>query len=121
MKKTIETKSKTNLDNYSSLRVKLATKEAAMKILDAANKKDYGRKVSMEDLVTLAINNVTKEGVEILQKQSLRNKDRQDIMRQIYCKKIKKVTEDEFIGVTMSDGYFQFMKDNKTEFKKMGI
>ena len=107
MKNKSETKTKNKLNDYSSLRVKVATKDSAIKILENANKKEFGRRISMEELVNLALQNVTEENIEVLQKKSLRNKDRQDILRQIYCKKVKKVSEDEFIGVTMSDGYFQ--------------
>ena len=121
MKNKSEAKTKNNLNNYSSLRVKVVTKDSAMKILENANKKEFGRKVSMDELVNLALNNVTKEDIELLQKKSLRNKDRQDILRQIYCKKVKKVSEDEFIGVTMSDSYFQFLKDNRDEFERLGV
>ncbi|MBT3979732.1 MAG: hypothetical protein HOE90_00185 [Bacteriovoracaceae bacterium] len=121
MKTINESKSKNKSDNYSSLRVKLATKNNAMKILENVNKKDFGMKVSMDELINLSLKNVTKDDIELLQKKSLRNKDRQNIVRQIYCRKVKKVTEDEFIGVTMKDGYFQFLKENMIELEKLGI
>jgi len=121
MKNNNETKNKKNAESFTSLRVKKGTKDDALKILESINKKDFGRKVSIDDLVTKVLENVTKEDIQLLQKNSLRNKDRQTIVHQFYCKKVKKVSEDEFIGVTMSDGYFQFLKDNRKEFEKLGV
>jgi hypothetical protein len=102
MKKQNETNKNKNANNFSSLRVKKGTKDDALKILEAINKKDFGRKVSIDDLVTKALENVTKEDIELLQRKSLRNKDRQAIVHQFYCKKVKKVSEDEFIGITVT-------------------
>lgn len=121
MKNNNETKNKKNTESFTSLRVKKGTKDDALKILESVNKKDFGRKVSIDDLVTKALEKLTKEDIQLLQKKSLRNKDRQAIVHQFYCKKVKKVSEDEFIGVTMSDGYFQFLKDNREEFEKLGV
>lgn len=82
---------KKNTESFTSLRVKKGTKDDALKILESINKKDYGRKVSIDDLVTKALENVTKEDIELLQRKSLRNKDRQAIVHQFYCKKVEKV------------------------------
>ena len=113
MKKQNETNKNKNTNFFSSLRVKKGTKDNALKILETINKKDFGRKVSIDDLVTKALENVTKEDIELLQRKSLRNKDRQAIVHQFYCKKVKKVSEDEFIGITMSSDYFDFLEKNK--------
>ncbi|MFT6630976.1 MAG: hypothetical protein ACJAS4_000922 [Bacteriovoracaceae bacterium] len=121
MKKQNETNKNKNTNFFSSLRVKKGTKDNALKILDTINKKDFGRKVSIDDLVTKALENVTKEDIELLQRKSLRNKDRQAIVHQFYCKKVKKVSEDEFIGITMSSDYFDFLEKNKADLQNLGI
>ncbi len=121
MKNNNETKNKKNVEPFTSLRVKKGTKNDALKILESINKKDFGRKVSIDDLVTKALENVTKEDIQLLQKNSLRNKDRQAIIHQYYCKKVIKVSEDEFIGLTMSSDYFSFLEDNKFELGTLGV
>lgn len=121
MKNKNELNSKKGNDNFSSLRVKTKTKSRALKLLESANKKEFGRKVSIDDLITIALENVSKEQVQLLQKKSLRNKDRQAIVYQFYCKKVNKITEDEFIGVTMSPEYFTFLDVNKRELSRLGI
>ena len=121
MKKQNETNKNKNTNIFSSLRVKKETKDNALKILEIINKKDFGRKVSIDELVTKALENVTKEDIELLQRSSLRNKDRQAIVYQLYCKKVKKVSEDEFIGITMSSGFFSFLNENKVELESIGV
>lgn len=121
MKKNNVTKNKNNTESFTSLRVKKGTKDDALKILESINKKDFGRKVSIDDLVTKALEKVTKEDIQLLQRNSLRNKDRQTIIHQYYCKKVKKVSEDEFIGLTMSSDYFNFIEQNKLELENLGI
>lgn len=121
MKNNSETKNKKNIESFSSLRVKKGTKDNALKILESINKKDFGRKVSIDDLVTKALENVTKEDIQLLQKKSLRNKDRQAIIHQFYCKKVKKVSEDEFIGLTLLSDYFDFLENNRSELQNLGV
>ncbi len=113
MKNNNETKNKKNVESFTSLRLKKGSKDHVLKILESINKKDSGRKVSIDDLVTKALENVTKEDIQLLQRNSLRNKDRQVIIHQLYCKKAKKVSEDEFMGITMSSDYFSFLEKTR--------
>lgn len=106
---------KTKNDGFSALRVSSPTKESAIKLLISANKKEYGRKITVDDLVLLALSKISKEDIALLQKKSLRNKDRQTIIYRYYCKNVKKVTEDEFIGITMTPDYFSFLNEHLTE------
>ncbi len=121
MKKQNEINKNKNTNIFSSLRVKKGTKDNALKILETINKKDFGRKVSIDDLVTKALENVTKEDIELLQRKSLRNKDRQAIVHQFYCKKVKKVSEDEFIGITMSSDFITFIAKHSYELSNLGV
>lgn len=121
MKEQNETNKNKNTKFFSSLRVKKATRDNALKILETINKKDFGRKVSIDDLVTKALENVTKEDIELLQRKSLRNKDRQAIVHQFYCKKVKKVSEDEFIGITMSCDFITFIEKHSYELSNLGV
>lgn len=106
---------KTKNDGFSALRVSSATKDSAIKLLISANKKEHGRKITVDDLVSLALAKISKEDLASLQKKSLRNKDRQAIIYQYYCKKVNKVSEDEFIGITMTPDYFSFLNDHLGE------
>ena len=120
MKKQNETNKNKNANNFSSLRVKKGTKDDALKILEAINKKDFGRKVSIDNLVTKALENVTKEDIELLQRKSLRNKDRQAIIYQLYCKKVKKISEDEFIGFFISGSLNHFLREHEGKLIEYG-
>lgn len=74
MKTKNEVKNNINLNQYSSLRVKITSKTNAMKFLENVNKKRFGRKVSIDELVSLAFENVTNEDIELLQRKSLRKR-----------------------------------------------
>ncbi len=121
MKKQNETNKNKNTNIFSSLRVKKGTKDNALKILETINKKDFGRKVSIDNLVTKALENVTKEDIELLQRKSLRNKDRQAIIYQLYCKKVKKISEDEFIGFFISGSLNHFLREHEGKLIEYGI
>ena len=121
MKNNNETKNKKNTESFTSLRVKKGTKDDALKILESINKKDFGRKVSIDDLVTKALEKVTKEDIQLLQRNSLRNKDRQAIIHQYYCKKVKKVSEDEFIGFFISGSLNHFISENEEQLSEYGV
>ena len=121
MKNNNETKNKKNTESFTSLRVKKGTKDDALKILESINKKDFGRKVSIDDLVTKALEKVTKEHIQLLQRNSLRNKDRQAIIHQYYCKKVKKVSEDEFIGFFISGSLNHFISENEEQLSEYGV
>ena len=121
MKKQNETNKNKNTNIFSSLRVKKGTKDNALKILETINKKDFGRKVSIDNLVTKALENVTKEDIELLQRKSLRNKDRQEIIYQLYCKKVKKISEDEFIGFFISGSLNHFLREHEGKLIEYGI
>ncbi len=121
MKKQNETNKNKNTNIFSSLRGKKGTKDNALKILETINKKDFGRKVSIDNLVTKALENVTKEDIELLQRKSLRNKDRQAIIYQLYCKKVKKISEDEFIGFFISGSLNHFLREHEGKLIEYGI
>ena len=108
-------------NNLSALRVKHSTKLIADRLLETANKKEFGRKISTDELIKLALEKVTKEDLKLLQNGSLKNRDRQTIVHQFYCKKVKKISEDEFIGFTMSSNYQPFLERNKTELSCLGV
>ena len=106
----IKGKSATKL---KSIRIRSESKDRALDILNTANKKKLGRKIKVEDLFDIAIGLVTDDHIKELQSKSLTNKNRQEILRQKYIETMGPITEDEFIGFTMSPDFSVFMETHK--------
>lgn len=94
-------KYKVKTDN---LRVKRETKKRIQNELASINRKDFGKPVTADDLVALAITLVQPFHLEQLKERSLSNKDRMEKKYQEYCAAHGKVSKDEFIGILLAGG-----------------
>lgn len=84
-----------------SLRVKRETKKRIQTELAALNRKDFGRKITADDLVALAIGLVESQHLDALRERSLSNRDRLEKKYQEYCASHGKVSKDEFLGLLL--------------------
>ena len=84
-----------------SLRVKRETKKRIIIDLANLNKKDFGKTVSPDQYVSLAISLLKPEHLQLLKDQSLSNKDKMEQRYLEYCSKNGKVTRDEYIGILL--------------------
>lgn len=98
---TTSKKSKIKTDN---LRVKRDTKKKIQVELAAINRKDFGRPVTTDDYVALAITLLQPAHLEQLKERSLSNRDRMEKRYQDYCASHGKVSKDEFIGILLAAG-----------------
>ena len=98
---TVTKRAKLKTDN---LRVRRETKKKIQTELAALNRKDFGRKVTTDDYIQLAISLVKPEHTDTLKERTLSNKDRMEKRYQEYCVAHGKVSKDEFIGVLLSSG-----------------
>ena len=98
---TATKRAKLKTDN---LRVRRETKKKIQVELAALNRKDFGRKVTTDDYVQLAISLVKPEHLGSLKERTLSNKDRMEKRYQEYCAAHGKVSKDEFIGVLLASG-----------------
>ena len=100
---TAQTSKKTKLKT-DSLRVKRETKKKIQTEVAVINRKDFGRLVTPDEYVALAITLIKPEHLEQLKERSLSNKDRLEKRYHDYCAANGKVSKDEFIGVLLSAG-----------------
>jgi hypothetical protein len=96
----------------TSIRVRQATKSAALAKLKEINQKQLGRKIKPDELLCFAINRLTDEDVKALQEMSLSNEDRKAKMRQRYVEIHGPISEDEFTGFTFTPEFQTFLADN---------
>ncbi len=95
-----------------STRLSPETLKKANRILQLANKKSHGRKVKIDQVLNLAFDLVTDAHIKTLQAQSLKNSDRQEILRKKYSAIHGPVSMEDFIGITMTPAYFDFLKEH---------
>lgn len=98
---TKKTKPKSGTD---SLRVRRETKKRILAELGILNKKDFGKPVTPDQYVNLAISLLRPEHLQSLREQSLSNKDRMEKRYVDYCSEQGKVSRDEFIGILLGHG-----------------
>lgn len=96
--------SKARLVNATTvlIRVKRETKKWVLAELAKLNKKDFGRKIRCDDLISLAMSLVKDHHLKELQNTSLSNADRLELQYREYVKKHGPLTKDEFLGVILS-------------------
>jgi len=110
-KKTMKTNTQQS-DKMKSVRVRLETQKKAKRILSAANNKGTGRSVKVDELLSLSLDLVTEEHIKVLQERSLTNANRQELLRRKYSELYGPVTPEEYIGVTLTPAYFDFLKEH---------
>jgi len=98
IKTVSKTKAKPGTD---SLRVKRETKKRVKAELAILNKKEFGRPITPDQLVALALNLIKPEHLQMLKEQSLTAKDRFNQRYLEYCDKNGKVSEDEFLSTLL--------------------
>jgi DNA-binding FadR family transcriptional regulator len=114
--KTNKSKSKNKADSCA-IRVSPQAKKSAEGLLQKANKKTRGRKIKMPELVALALEKVTDEDIQQLQRASWTRHDEMEVWRSIYSKKNGTLSKDDFLGVLMSPEWPEFMNQHKQEFE----
>lgn len=95
-----------------SARLNVETIKKINLILDTANKKSLGRKIKIDQLLMKAVDLLTETQIKELQEASLTNSDRQEILRKKYSELYGFVTEEEFIGFTLTAAYFEFLREH---------
>ncbi len=95
-----------------SMRLSIATVSKAERILQLVNTKAAGRNIKIDQLFNISLDAVTEIQIQELQSRSLTHSDRQEILRQKYSELHGPTTSEEFIGVTMTPAYFDFLKEH---------
>jgi hypothetical protein len=95
---------KAKLVRTDNVRIRRETKKKILTDLAALNKKDFGRKITVDDYVQLAIALIRPDQLERLKEQSLSNRDRMELKYKEYCAAHGKVSKDDYIGILLSTG-----------------
>ncbi|MGE3680268.1 MAG: hypothetical protein AB7G93_00990 [Bdellovibrionales bacterium] len=98
-------------NKMKSKRLSLEILNKADRALRLANQKSAGRKIKLDELLGFALDLVNEDHIKKLQDRSLKNSDRQEILRKKYSELYGPVSPEEFIGVTMTSAYFEFLKE----------
>lgn len=83
------------------IRVKKDTKKRILAELAKINKKEFGRKVQPDSLITLLLGLLKSEHIQVLQESSLTNEDRFERHYVEYVKHNGPTTKDQFLGALM--------------------
>ena len=94
--KAQETTSNKKNYNFTSIRVKDGTKEAVNKFLAKVNKTEDCGKVTSDLLINFFLEKVTKEDVDMLQKQALTWSHEERYLRKLWEKKRSRVSDDQW-------------------------
>ena len=96
-------KSSSKKVNTIGIRVDKNTKRQIARILDKINKKQFGKRVKTNQLISLALNLVTEEHYKQLQEQSLSNADKLEQKYRKFVSENGAISKDEFIGKLLSE------------------
>ncbi len=84
--------------DHSTVRVSRETRKRLLSDLAKVNKKDFGKLVRADALLTFALSFVRPEHLQQLQEESLSHRDRLDRDYQAYAAKHGPITTDEYLG-----------------------
>lgn len=101
---------KTDAKSFT-VRISGETKKVAEDFLKLANKKIYGRKVRLSELLEFAVKLVGEDHVRLLQERSLSSDDRKELMRQKYIKTRGPISKVEFTDFQMTAAYIDFLSE----------
>ena len=87
---------------HSAIRVRKETRKRVLADLARANKKDFGKKVRVDELIALAVSLVTPEHIQQLQEGSLSNADRLERDYRAYVAEHGHVSKDVYLGKRLS-------------------
>ncbi|MEN9722871.1 MAG: hypothetical protein RJB38_857 [Pseudomonadota bacterium] len=87
---------------YTAIRVRKELKRQIESGLERLNKKDFGRRIRMEDYLGLVLTLLTDEHIARLQEASLSNSDRLERDYREYVTQHGQITRDEYLGKRLS-------------------
>lgn len=84
-----------------SLRVMKETKKKILGELNNLNKKEFGKPVTPDQYVSLAISLLRPEHLKLLQEQSLTARDRFEQRYREYCGQNGKISKDDYLATLL--------------------
>lgn len=86
------------------IRVKKSTARSVKALLTKLNRKNYGRKVVTEDIISLAISKLDNVDFEQIQESTYSSSDRLEIQFKKYCQEHGQVSKEQFLDALMRAG-----------------
>jgi hypothetical protein len=91
---------------HGAIRVRKETRKRVLAELAKVNKKDFGKKVHMDELIVLAVSRITPEDVLSLQEQSLSHADRLERDYRAYVAENGHISKDIYLGKRLTGAIF---------------
>ncbi|MBT4761078.1 MAG: hypothetical protein HOO06_05210 [Bdellovibrionaceae bacterium] len=99
---TIENKKQTKLSskklNTAGVRVNKETRRDLTRLVDKINKKQFGKRVKISEVIALAITLVGEKHIQLLQQSSLSNADKIEMQYKDYIRQNGSISKDDFLG-----------------------
>lgn len=85
-----------------ALRLGTDSSDVLQKLKDKANKKDFGKRIRVDQIVRLGLSLIEPKHLEDLQRSSVSNEDRVKALLRTYVEKRKSMTREEFWGLMLA-------------------
>ena len=95
-------KTKAAAVSTAPIRVKRETKRRLLAELAKVNKKDFGKKVRVDDLLCVLLPLLNDAHIKSLQENAMTNADRIELKFRDYSKAHPGISKDEFLGALLS-------------------
>ena len=89
--------------NTTPIRVFKATAKTLKSMIQKLDKKSFGRKVRVDDLILKSLSLLEDKHLEEIRDATLSNTDKLEISYQEYCKTHGQISKDEYLGRLLSD------------------
>lgn len=84
--------------NMSGIRVSKKTRRDLNRLLDKVNKKQFGKKIKINQIIAISIKLICDEHIKELQQSSLTNADKIEMQYREYIRQNSSIPKDEFLG-----------------------
>ena len=100
-----------NATGMQSVRIRSGSKMKATALLSVINKKKFGRKVRLDEVIELSLGLISDEHITVLQENSMSHADRAEKLRLLYIQRNGPISPDNFIGFVLSAEFQDFMRE----------
>lgn len=101
--------------SYASIRTPAELKKDAKKWRDFANKNKSGRKIKLHEILSIGVGLIAEKDIRELKEKSLTHKERLEILRQKYIGLHGPISEDDFLGFTMTPQFQDFLRQQELQ------
>jgi hypothetical protein len=109
------------VSKHRLVRIHVDTLKKAERLLNSANKKEFGRKVRIDQLISMALDHVTDLDLRLLQEKSMTNIDRIEVLRRKYSEQKGDISKDEFAGFMLTAEFLSFAQGYNSEMQSVQI